>query len=315
MRKFGLLSTVALLFATVTTGPALAGEYVLFYHNDALGSPVAVTDINGNIVWRADYEPFGNLATLAETLPNTHQFLGKEVDAETSLHYLEARFYDGSLGRFLSVDPLLLRGRPDSALKIPQRLNVYSYSTNNPYRFVDPDGKLTIEIFGGPGSSGPNGPSEGISAPNEGMRILRENIVGSRGGERVERLNSGQYQEAINLARDAASKGERINLVGHSLGAETAVHVARALDKLNIRVNLLATIDQVSLFGPGGSIPPNVNFNLSFWQNTWWFPHDGPNLFQQLQGVNIFVEGVNHFNITKSPIVENTIREFILRTR
>ena len=149
MRKFGLLSTVALLFATVTTGPALAGEYVLFYHNDTLGSPVAVTDINGNVVWRADYEPFGNLATLTETLPNTHQFLGKEVDAETSLHYLGARFYDGSIGRFLSMDPLLLRGRPDSALKIPQRLGLYTYSTNNPYRFLDPDGSYTFPVKGG----------------------------------------------------------------------------------------------------------------------------------------------------------------------
>ena len=150
MRKIGLLSTVALLFATVTTGPALAGEYVLFYHNDTLGSPVAVTDINGNVVWRADYEPFGNPAILTETLPNTHQFLGKEVDAETSLHYLGARFYDGGIGRFLSLDPALLRGQPDSALKIPQRLGFYTYSTNNPYRFLDPDGSYTFPVkFGG----------------------------------------------------------------------------------------------------------------------------------------------------------------------
>src|SRR5216684_4222475 len=118
VRKLRGLSAVVLLFATFITGPALAGEYVLFYHNDTLGSPVAVTDINGNVVWRADYEPFGNLATLTETLPNTHQFLGKEVDAETSLHYLGARFYDGSIGRFLSMDPVLLRGRPALALKL-----------------------------------------------------------------------------------------------------------------------------------------------------------------------------------------------------
>ncbi len=149
MRKFGLLSTVALLFATVTTGPVLAGEYVLFYHNDTLGSPVAVTDINGNIVWRADYEPFGNVATLTETLPNTHDFIGKERDAETSLHYFGARFYDGGIGRFLSGDPILLRGRPDSALEIPQRMNMYVYATNNPYRFLDPDGFYTFPVRGG----------------------------------------------------------------------------------------------------------------------------------------------------------------------
>src|SRR5438876_7002395 len=148
MRKFGLLSTVALLFATVTTGPALAGEYVLFYHNDTLGSPVAVTDINGNVVWRTDYEPFGNPATVTETLPNTHEFIGREHDPETGLHYLGARYYDGGIGRFLSVDPALLRGRPPSALTIPQRLNQYAYSTNNPYRFFYPFEKYTHLIQG-----------------------------------------------------------------------------------------------------------------------------------------------------------------------
>ena len=129
-----LLSAICLL-----SRPATAGEYVLFYHNDTLGSPVVLTDSAGNVMWRADYEPFGNLATLTETLPNTHQFIGKEVDAETSLHYLGARFYDGSLGRFLSVDPILLRSQKTN-VRFPQRLNMYAYGTNNPYRFLDPTG-------------------------------------------------------------------------------------------------------------------------------------------------------------------------------
>jgi RHS repeat-associated protein len=143
-----LIRLVLLSAAYVLARPAFAGEYVLYYHNDATGMPQAMTDINGNVVWRADYEPFGNLADVTETLPNTHQFIGKERDPETSLHYFGARFYDGGIERFLSVDPALLRGRPDSALKLPQRLNLYSYSMNNPYRYFDPDGKYTIVIQG-----------------------------------------------------------------------------------------------------------------------------------------------------------------------
>lgn len=126
---------------------AIAGERVLYYHNDALGSPVAITDASGTIVWQADYKPFGDTASLTETVSNSHRFIGKELDLETGLNYFGARFYDGGIGRFLSVDPALLRGRPDSAMKIPQRLNLYAYSTNNPYRYLDPDGRFLETTF------------------------------------------------------------------------------------------------------------------------------------------------------------------------
>src|SRR2546428_4606742 len=109
MKKLSLALATVFLFATLTAFPASAGEYVLFYHNDALGSPVALTDSNGNVMWRADYQPLGNLATLTQTLPHTHQFIGEGMDAQTSLHYLGGRFFEGSLGRFPSVEPALLR--------------------------------------------------------------------------------------------------------------------------------------------------------------------------------------------------------------
>jgi len=130
---------------------------VLFYHNDALGSPVALTDSAGSVMWRVDYEPFGNLAAIMETLPNTHEFIGKERDPETSLHYFGARYYDDGIGRFLSVDPALYGtggflpqdqalsgGMPKFTLRNPQYLNSYAYSLNNPYRYVDPTGKIGV---------------------------------------------------------------------------------------------------------------------------------------------------------------------------
>jgi RHS repeat-associated protein len=147
MQARSLIRLIILSTSCLLSRPAFAGEYVLYYHNDALGSPQAMTDINGNVVWRADYEPFGNLATITETLANTREFIGKQRDPETGLHYFGARFYDGGIGRFLSVDPALLRGRPDSALTIPQRLNLYAYSTNNPYRYLDSRGTYLETAF------------------------------------------------------------------------------------------------------------------------------------------------------------------------
>jgi RHS repeat-associated protein len=66
-------------------------------------------------------------------------FIQKERDAESGFDYFEARYFNSLAGRFASVDPLMtidMKGRG----QIPQTLNVYSYSVNNPLKYVDPQG-------------------------------------------------------------------------------------------------------------------------------------------------------------------------------
>jgi RHS repeat-associated protein len=57
-------------------------------------------------------------------------------DAETGLHYIGARYYDPKIGRYLSSDPVGLRGG----------LNTYLYVVGNPLRFIDPLGLCKIEV-------------------------------------------------------------------------------------------------------------------------------------------------------------------------
>ena len=264
MKKLSVALATVFLFATLTAFPASAGEYVLFYHNDALGSPVALTDSSGNVVWRTDYEPFGNLATLTETLANTHQFIGKEVDGETSLHYLGARFYDGSLGRFLSIDPALLRGRPPSAKTIPQRLNLYVYATNNPYRFFDPLGKYTLVVQGFTSSGILN------LSGRPGVEVLTRELKAA--GERTDLIqHDANLNDYISRIQAASERGEPINLVGHSLGGVTAKEWARQLKDKGIAVNYLETIDTYG----DPNIPSNVNKNKNYLQKglLWGFPN------------------------------------------
>lgn len=67
-----------------------------------------------------------------------HRFTGKERDAETGLDYFGARYNISSLGRFMS---------PDSGPYVwsdPQTLNRYSYTRNNPLKFIDPSGKYFV---------------------------------------------------------------------------------------------------------------------------------------------------------------------------
>jgi len=128
---------IAIFLFSTSVPLAGAGDVVYFYHNDHLGSPLAMTDTADppNVVWRRDYKPFGEEIELQTDTPNTHSYTGKEFDAETGLYYYGARYYDPTIGRFISVDPV--GGKPQN----PQTWNRYAYTLNNPYKYVDPDGR------------------------------------------------------------------------------------------------------------------------------------------------------------------------------
>ena len=129
-------------FAIVQVLPA---EQVFYYHTDPSGTPLAMTDSSGNVVWKADYKPFGEEQSVTETVPNDKRFIGKEKDEETGFSYFGARYEEARIGRFITpdperaVDPKTSKTNEDMLLN-PQRLNTYAYALNNPYRFVDTNG-------------------------------------------------------------------------------------------------------------------------------------------------------------------------------
>ena len=98
------------------------------------------------MVWRADELPFGEEYQTQE-MPerNDRRFLGKQLDKETGLVYMGARYLDPRTGRFTQPDPVGLvdpaTGKVNQQMLLnPQRLNRYVYGLNNPYRYVDPEG-------------------------------------------------------------------------------------------------------------------------------------------------------------------------------
>jgi RHS repeat-associated protein len=123
-------------------------EYLL---TDHLGGVDVVMDEQGNVVERRDYLPFGEERVSEVTGANKerHGFTGKELDSESGLYYYGARYYDPALGRFASLDPLILGESAKSLQSVlgnPQGLNGYSYVENNPVKYIDETGNYKEDV-------------------------------------------------------------------------------------------------------------------------------------------------------------------------
>jgi RHS repeat-associated protein len=101
---------------------------------DALRSTIALTGPAGNLVAQYQYDPYGNV-TVSGSSSNPYQFTGRENDG-TGLYYYRARYYNPSVGRFISEDPAGFSGA----------VNFYAYSGSGPTNASDPLGLVTVDI-------------------------------------------------------------------------------------------------------------------------------------------------------------------------
>jgi len=123
------------------------------FHLDHLGTPRLVTGPGGAEMAHHDLEPYGTEAyplwqetTAGFDREDPMRFTGHERDFRSGflqtttpyLDYMHARYYASTMGRFLSVDQDL---EESAAMLDPQRWNRYSYALNNPYKYVDRDGR------------------------------------------------------------------------------------------------------------------------------------------------------------------------------
>jgi RHS repeat-associated protein len=102
-----------------------------FYHKDALGSIVVLTDDKGGTAQRYRYESFGKVHSEPGDMIQPLAFTGREYDPETELYYYRARYYDVEIERFVSEDPIGFAGGD---------VSLYRYIRNNPVNLLDPLG-------------------------------------------------------------------------------------------------------------------------------------------------------------------------------
>jgi len=226
--------TIALGLALLGSSAAAqaAGETVRYIHTDALGSVVAVSDEAGNIIERREYEPFG--AQLTPVLADGPGYTGHVQDAVTGLTYMQQRYYDPQIGRFLSVDSITAYDNSDH-----RYFNRYAYVANNPYKFTDPDGRAIQALWGAP-----------IGAVvNIGVQMaMAEGTV----GERFSQVSWGQVGIATAagaisggvsaIANTAATTGGTIavNVIGNAAVGAVATQAGAQLDGRTASVSEVA---------------------------------------------------------------------------
>jgi RHS repeat-associated protein len=133
------------------------------YHPDHLGSANYITDPRGKQFEHLEYTPYGETWIDDGTNLNIidYRFTSKELDKHTGLYYFGARYLDPQSSRWLSPDPA------------EQGINWYTYCSNNPLRYVDPDGQLDVDTTFS--KRGPEKPPE-ASLSTDAAKSLKTNL-------------------------------------------------------------------------------------------------------------------------------------------
>jgi RHS repeat-associated protein len=105
------------------------GTTTTTYLTDALGSPLAIGGADGQLSTQYTYDPYGVRTQTGTTGGDSIGFTGREDDG-TGLMYYRARYYDPTLGRFISRDPIGIGGGT----------NLYQYAAGAPTNYTDPSG-------------------------------------------------------------------------------------------------------------------------------------------------------------------------------
>ena len=177
---------------------------------------------------RYSYDIWGNPVTAEETVHNSFRYSGELWDDTTSLQYLRARWYDPSEGRFVSEDSY------EGTLTNPLSHNLYTYTWNNPLKYIDPSG------------FNPVGPGNGAAFDSNQWKYL-SNLARSDNKGLAKWANEQIKQELYYTAPEqSAVNNSAIALpaasAGGSVGTGALARAAAAASRLAGAIGLLLTI-------------------------------------------------------------------------
>ncbi|MGI6392822.1 MAG: DNRLRE domain-containing protein [Candidatus Izemoplasmatales bacterium] len=121
--------------------------YDFFYIRNQQGDITMIVDNEGTVNAQYQYDAYGKLTVAYEStggimsMLNPYYYRGYRYDWEIERYYLNSRYYDPAIGRFISSDGLL--GQAGNILST----NMYAYCTNNPVMYLDPSGECATIVI------------------------------------------------------------------------------------------------------------------------------------------------------------------------
>lgn len=255
------------------------GNVYYYYVYNAHGDVVMLVDETGNIKNTYQYDAWGSIVAQNESIKNNHKYAGEYLDNDSGLVYLRARYYEPSIGRFISEDP----ARDD--------LNWYVYAKNNPVNAIDPSGLRTYFINGINNSKEEGSPQYSIDFANKltkkGVEDVRTigvyngtGTITGVGQVAMEMVNKGKYAENVankileDLENDPLADGEELNLIGYSGGGQIVLNVCELLQgKATVDNSVLigTPVSELTLNNTGKTTMIYAGFDPLSW-NVSWYP-------------------------------------------
>ena len=283
------------IFAGTKRIAQVKGTDTYYYHTDHLESSTVITDQNGNKVEELLYYPFGEIFSDSSPTKVKYKFAGHELDSETQLIYMKARYYDPKLARFVSADPVVpvrveLYNFRDFTmsqfrqLSNPQALNRYSYVVNNPIVFRDPLGlagkaSWVNYVSTGLGIGSAVAGTVALAVPVPASKAVAAGFSGATAGfsywaNQTGRMSDSEASRNIGLAatdlagvgleaRGYINLGNLVSIISRALGiTNTGYDAAKAAGE-KIQVPGPNPIDATKINNPANATKANIDNNAA----------------------------------------------------
>lgn len=134
-------TTAVLDFFYAYDGTPYAMKYngtVYYFVTNLQGDVVMILDANGSLAGGYVYDPYGKVLTATGTIAqiNPIRYRGYYHDTETGFYYLQSRYYDPEIGRFINADGYASTGQGVIGH------NMFAYCNNNPVNYIDVSGGI-----------------------------------------------------------------------------------------------------------------------------------------------------------------------------
>ena len=116
------------------------GNSVYYYITNLQGDVMYLVDADGSIVASYEYDPYGNIISATGSMANLNplRYRGYYYDTELEMYYLQSRYYDPQIGRFINADSYASTGQGVLGC------NMFAYCANNPINCIDSSGQAEM---------------------------------------------------------------------------------------------------------------------------------------------------------------------------